>query len=235
MGLGFELENISFAVSFEEGIERVGAGGGSNAETAIRGTATASIYKVPRKDWRFHFSSLDARHIMAVALGPIDDAIDSYRQAAWPPTASAVKTRFAPMEEGVLELPSASSRSVTSLLRGHELELYRRACFLPTHCKDVCACCTPMPFDPKFGDGAFNGQGGGLGDDDFAGGPNEDDVLVTGTPLPRTPMSHYSRGTTPAFLRPPDGFRDADSFPPSTSPTPPASSSVSCCRCCTIS
>ena len=172
---------------------------------------------------------------MAVALGPIDDAIDSYRHAAWP-AAAATKTRFVPMEEGALELPPALSRSVTSLLRGHELELYRRACFLPTHCKEVCACCTPVPFDPKLGDGAFNGQAGEPGDDDFAGtgGANEDDVLVTGTPLPRSPMSPYSRATTPAFLRPPilSGTDSYPPLPPSTSSHALAPSSAKCCRCC---
>ena len=198
MGLGFELENICFSVTYDKDP--------TDSKDAIRGTATASIYKQPRKDWKFNFLSLDARHIMAVAIGPIADAIDSYRSLAWPG-----EERFAPMAEEILELPASSSRTLHSLLREHELEIYRRACFLPTHQKEVCACCTPVPFDPKLGDNAFNGPDD---DENFAGfgGINEDDVLVTGTPLPRTPYSPYLP-STPAFLRPPDGFTKPQESP----------------------
>ena len=32
---------------------------------------------------RFDFFSLDKKHLMAVAKGPLNDAIDSYKAAAW--------------------------------------------------------------------------------------------------------------------------------------------------------
>jgi hypothetical protein len=56
----------------------------SSAKTAIvRGTATAVILGEQRDDWQFSFLGLDSQHVMAVALGPLEDAIDSYKEDAW--------------------------------------------------------------------------------------------------------------------------------------------------------
>jgi hypothetical protein len=38
------------------------------------------LYIIP---FRFDFFSLDKKHVMAVARGPLNDAIDSYKAAAW--------------------------------------------------------------------------------------------------------------------------------------------------------
>lgn len=70
MGLGYPLQQVEFTVQLKEG-------------DLLSGHATVSIVGTAREDWMFAFLSLDAKHVASVALGPLSDAIDSFKACAW--------------------------------------------------------------------------------------------------------------------------------------------------------
>jgi len=82
LGLGFNLKEIEFSVTVMTRHDD-STPSSSSSSTPSSGFATATIQGVPRSDWRFDFFSLDHNHLMAVARGPLCDAITSYQQAAW--------------------------------------------------------------------------------------------------------------------------------------------------------
>jgi hypothetical protein len=51
----------------------------SQHASSLRGTAIATIQGVVRRDWCFEFFALDDLHLVAVAVGPIADAVESFR------------------------------------------------------------------------------------------------------------------------------------------------------------
>lgn len=184
IGLGFELQNVCFTVKYDPL---------ANDSGSIRGSATATICGVFRSDWKFDFFSLDNRHIMAVARGPIADALESYRNCAFtdPPY---LKGSFTD------SLMSSELHTISTLLTEHQLELYRKACLLPQHVIEVCPCCTPTPI--------LSGPGVFLDSDHFCCSSGHDeceDVLITGTPMPRTP---FTLPRTPAFAFQPEQRMD---------------------------
>ena len=216
LGLGFELQNICFTVTMDAGH---GAEGLSAAQSTLRGTATAVILNAARRDWSFQFFSLDSRHIMAIALGPITDSIESYRRHAFSDKAVAVVAAEAAAagaeeEEGCDTSNQSSAtpqskdpgssgcrselkpvqRSVLSLLTESQLELFRKASCLPPHEVQSCPCCTPQPTPASTPN--LTGRGVFL---DFGSGVDDDvDVLVAGTPsLARTPLilPHMQKST----------------------------------------
>lgn len=190
LGLGFELQNICFSIKYSSN-DKVD---GRNSSRMICGTASAEIHQETRKDWSFEFFSIDSHHIMAVALGPIRDAILSYRLVAFPEVASSEGDTFSnPLTAATAACdpssfavpPEPRLLTVFSLLTDKELSLYRKACFLPSsHVKGNCEICTPPPF-PTIGPTAFI-------DSDYCvemGYPAETDELISGTPIPRTPIT----------------------------------------------
>ena len=48
-------------------------------------TGTAVVYEKNRRDdrWKFEFKSLDSRHVMTLACGPLSKALESYKSTAW--------------------------------------------------------------------------------------------------------------------------------------------------------
>lgn len=69
LGLGFDLSQINFEVHFE-------------GTSTKKGVAFATIKGSRRPDWSFEFFTLDDRHIMSLARGPVADALPSYAEAA---------------------------------------------------------------------------------------------------------------------------------------------------------
>lgn len=197
LGLGFELQNICFSIQYSSN-DKVN---GRNSSRMIRGTASAEIHHEARKDWNFEFFSIDSHHIMAVALGPIGDAIPSYRLVAFPEVASSEGDTFSnPLTSSSSSATTTSATAacdpssfavspeprlltVFSLLTEKELTLYRKACFLPSsHVAGTCEVCTPPP---TTGPTAFI-------DSDYCvemGYTEETDELISGTPIPRTPIT----------------------------------------------
>lgn len=52
-----------------------------NNVSHLKGQAVATILGTPRRDWFFDFWALDSHHFIAVARGPLADAIPSFRDA----------------------------------------------------------------------------------------------------------------------------------------------------------
>ena len=99
LGLGFPLRHICFSIQYgedyllmkkqyrrrlnEEPSFSTSSSSLNDRSCKVQGRASATIYGIPRDDWRFEFIELDHRHIMAVAEGPLNDATASYQQVAW--------------------------------------------------------------------------------------------------------------------------------------------------------
>lgn len=49
----------------------------------LSGTATASIHGIVRPDWRFDYFSIDDKHLVSTAQGPLFDAIESFKREVW--------------------------------------------------------------------------------------------------------------------------------------------------------
>ena len=220
LGLGFELHNICFTVKFEKSAS-------ADGNVQCCGSATAVILSVPRCDWSFQFFSLDHRHIMAVALGPISDAIDSYRACAF-----LEEDAKAPSDGDcttAAQIPP-TPRTVYSLLTANQFEIFRKASCLPSHEVASCPCCTPLSTHAP----VLTGRGVFLDSDHLDGLGIDDDILVTGTPVPRTP---FSLPRTPAPLHIASNSNNNSSSSSSSSgsfPTTPVPKAPICCKCCAI-
>jgi len=175
LGLGFELHNICFSVEYDR-------------SDKLCGSAKAVILNMDRDDWEFQFFSLDCRHIMTVAMGPIDDSIDSYKKCALLDMSAAMTEDGYPNKNHLLQCSSLKSslhRTFFSLLTENQMELYRKL----SH--EVVEVCNPSPDHGK--------REILLESTYYEYGIEEDDILITGTPLPRTPLT---LPRTPAILQP---------------------------------
>jgi hypothetical protein len=71
LGLGYNLLQIEFTIHFYEDVNN----GHCNA-LHRDGYAVAEIANISRNDWKFEFCCLDQRHILAIARGPLSEAVN---------------------------------------------------------------------------------------------------------------------------------------------------------------
>jgi hypothetical protein len=49
----------------------------------VTGTAVAYVKNQREDGWKFEFKSIDSRHVMTLALGPLSAALASFQSSAW--------------------------------------------------------------------------------------------------------------------------------------------------------
>jgi len=124
IGLGFDLLEISFTLprllhqnhqqqSQKERDDDDAYEHDEHFQGRLFGKAEATIRGVAQNDWSFQYFSLDERHIMSIARGPIEQGIESYRQAACLTTPSPTFCLKSLAHE---PLPRAVQRGLKSLL-----------------------------------------------------------------------------------------------------------------------
>ncbi len=137
-GLGCDLQRLSFAVQYENGLDSAESSTTSgkkvedtnpNREIShsefIYGTAVATWNGQLRSDWSFRFRSLDVCHLFTIALGPLECSIESYSRSAWGTMAysatSAVKGNSMEALTAIARQPlQLTQRTVSSLLPSDE-------------------------------------------------------------------------------------------------------------------
>ena len=140
-GLGFDCQSVYFKVQYRYGDDEesmtedeaaAGASGYGGFESELlKGSAVAVIQGKESKDWRFRFQSIDISHIITVALGPLQAAIPSYREALW---GKALESAGTDLSSAACELSAWAAEgtplpidrvSLASLLNRDHIELIR--------------------------------------------------------------------------------------------------------------
>lgn len=108
IGLGYNLLDVRFEVNYRSFCASESGG------TILSGSAIMFVKNECRDDWRFDFKSLDDRHVMTLALGPLSEALESYRLFAW---------------AGIPDMPTETKSSVYRTLTSSK------------NCQCICKCC----------------------------------------------------------------------------------------------
>ena len=90
IGLGLDLMRIEFQVPTHILLGEGWSGKGAGTKADVEGSVDAALYldavkmsldSTVRHDWTFEVGLIDSEHIIAVARGPLEDAVSSFRDA----------------------------------------------------------------------------------------------------------------------------------------------------------